>query len=168
MSSTAQKNVMVTASGQVWLHGTQNATSHWNLLLLMKPRRRGVNCLCCVPQHTRSLTWNNKKSQETFSSVKMMTSVQCDWFCKLHGTFDARKHLSRGKSLNRSDKRNRWEYLNHSSTLILNCRGKGGLSSTTLGSVIKETLLPDQVRKYVDFRYDIFSVVDWYEILWVG
>lgn len=49
MSSTAQKNVMVTASGQVWLHGTQNATSHWNLLLLMKPRRRGVNCLCCVP-----------------------------------------------------------------------------------------------------------------------
>lgn len=129
-------NVTVTVSRQVQLHGTQNTTSHWNLPPLMRPRRRGVNCLCCVSQHARSLAWGNKKSWEAFSSVKMMTLLQRDQFCKLHGSFDVRKHFSRGKDLNRSDKTNRGEYLNHSSILILNCWGeKGELSRTVLGSV---------------------------------
>ena len=122
MEATAQ-NVTAVASSQVWLHGTQNATSHWNLPLLMRPRSRGVSCLSCVPQHARSPTWGNKESREAFS-VEMMMLLHCDWFCKLHGTFDTKKHLNRGKGLHRSGKRNRWECLNHSSILILNCQGR--------------------------------------------
>lgn len=92
---------------------------------------RGTISLCCVSHHARSIKWGNKKSWEAFS-VKMKPFLQRHCFYELHGTFDSKKHFSRGKGPDWSGKRN-WECLNLSSIFILNCQGrKGGLSNTVL------------------------------------
>lgn len=138
LTSTVQHMEVTDRDGHsqqpVQLHGTQNATSHWNLSLLTRPRKREEQAFAVCLTMQKALNETIKKSWEAFS-VKIMPLLQCDCFYELHGTFDSQKHLSRGKGPNWSGKRNKWECLNLSSVSIPNCQGrKGGLSSTVLGS----------------------------------
>lgn len=109
----------------VQLHRTQNATSHRNLSLLTRPRRREEQfafAVCLTTQEAldeaikklRSLFWEND-------------AIAAMWLLyELHGTFDSKKHLSRGKGLDWSGNRNKWECWNHSSHLYSKLPGEEG------------------------------------------
>jgi len=61
--------------------------------------------LLCVSACKKPYMGQQKKLRSLFLCEN--NDVAAMWFCKLHGTFDARVHLSRGKGQNRIDKRNR-------------------------------------------------------------